>query len=112
MLNVLDGPIGQPNVEPIISSKPEDEKVVLTCNNPVDDGNPDCDIYTWNRVEGSEGISLPETKILEFKMNNSWAGNYTCTCRNSFGSSITSNAAEVTFLPEPATGSGSIEVIK
>ena len=37
MLNVLDGPIGQPNVEPIISSKPEDEKVVLTCNNPVDD---------------------------------------------------------------------------
>ena len=48
-----DSPTGKPNVEPTTSSKHTGEQVVLLCNNPVDDGNPDCDVYTWNRVEGS-----------------------------------------------------------
>ena len=46
------------------------EMVVLTCNNPDDDGNPDCDIYTWN-IEGNDGIPLPTSKTLEFQWRNS-----------------------------------------
>ena len=74
MLNVLDGPTGQPNVEPITSSKHAEEKVVLTCNNPVDDGNPDCDVYTWNWMEGSNAIHLPTSKTLEFLMDETREG--------------------------------------
>ena len=35
-----DGPSGKPNAEPTTSSKHKDQKVILTCNNPNDDGNP------------------------------------------------------------------------
>ena len=69
MLNVLDGPLGQPTVEPTTSSKHAEEKVVLTCNNPVDDGNPDCDVYIWIWMEGSDEIPLPISQTLEFTMN-------------------------------------------
>ena len=72
--------------------------MVLTCNNPDEDGNPDCDIYTWNRIEGSDGISLPTYKTLEFKMDESRAGNYTCTCGNNYNTSAVSNVAEVIIL--------------
>ena len=96
-----DGPTGKPNVEPTTSSKRTGEQVVLLCNNPVDDGNPDCDVYTWNRVEGSDGIPLPVSKTLEFTMNEFRAGNYTCTCANAFGVSDVSAEAEVIFLPGP-----------
>ena len=61
-----DGPTGKPNVEPTTSSKHTGEQVVLLCNNPVDDGNPDCDGYTRNRVEGNDGIPLPSSQTLEF----------------------------------------------
>ena len=82
-----------------------DETVVLTCNNPDDDGNPDCNVYTWNKIEDSDRIVFNETKTLKFEMEESRAGNYTCTCHNGFGSSTTSNVAEVIFLSSPATGS-------
>ena len=93
-----DGPTGHPNVDPFVISKHAREIVVLTCNNPEEDGNPDCDIYTWNRIEGSDGIPLPTSKILEFKMDESRAGNYTCTCGNNYSTSDISNVAEVIFL--------------
>ena len=69
----------------------------------MDDGNPDSDIYTWHRLEGSDGIPLPVSKILEFRMKESWEGNYTCTCGNNYSTSGVSNIAEVIFLrvPEP-----------
>ena len=103
---ISDGPTGRPYLKPIKSYKQTDEKVVLTCNNPIDDGNPDCDIYTWKRIEGSDGILLPVSKILEFRMNESWEGNYTCTCGNNYNTSDVSNIAEVIFLsvPEPTEG--------
>ena len=75
--------------------------VVLLCNNPDDDGNPDCDLYTWDRVEGSDGNPLPTSKSLEFIMDEYWAGNYTCTCGNAFGTSDVSAEAEVIFLRGP-----------
>ena len=41
----LDGPTGHPNIEPTTLSKHAGEIVVLSCNNPDDDGNPDCDFF-------------------------------------------------------------------
>ena len=93
---------GNPNVVPTNVSVHVEENVVLTCNNPEEDGNPDCDNYTWNRIEGSDGLSLPTSQILEFKMEESWAGNYTCTCGNDYNTSGLSNVAEVIFLLGPA----------
>ena len=93
-----DGPTGRPHLEPTTSSKQVEETVALMCNNPVDDGNPDCNIYTWNRVEGNDGIPLPTSNTMVFIMEESRAGNYTCMCGNEFGISDVSNTAEVIFL--------------
>ena len=60
-----DGPTGPPHLEPSTSSKHMEENVILICNNPVDDGNPDCDDYTWKRIGRSEVIPLPMSKTLE-----------------------------------------------
>ena len=87
---------------PDSSSKHVGQKVNLTCNNPEEDGNPDCDIYTWNRIEGSDEILLPKSKILTFKMEESRAGNYTCTCGNDYNTSGVSNVAEVIYKTGPA----------
>ena len=72
--------------------------MVLTCNKPIEDGNPDCYIYTWNRIEGDEGIPLPTSNTMVFVMDEFRAGNYTCTCGNKYGTSNVSNAAEVIIL--------------
>ena len=77
------------------------EKAMLTCDNPHDDGNPDCNIYAWNKLEGNEG-TLPNTKTLEFIMEEYLAGNYTCTCANIYGISSVSNVAEVIYLAREA----------
>ena len=98
---VSDGPIGSPHLEPITSSKHGEESVVLTCNNPDDDGNPDCDIYTWKRIGRSDVIPLPSFQTLEFLMEENRAGNYTCTCGNNYNTSDVSNIAEVIFLIGP-----------
>ena len=90
-------------------SKYVGEVVVLTCNKPVDDGNPDCYIYTWNRIEGSDGIPLPTSNTMVFVMDESRAGNYTCTCGNGYGTSNVSNAAEVMILLNPLMDSTSIK---
>ena len=87
---------------PDSSSKHVGQTVNLICNNPEEDGNPDCHIYTWNRIEGSDGIPLPTSKILTFKMEESRAGNYTCTCGNDYNTSFVSNMAEVIFKTGPA----------
>ena len=79
-------------------SKYVGEIVVLTCKKPVEDGNPDCYIYTWNRIEGNEGITLPTSNTMVFVMDESRPGNYTCTCGNEYGTSNVSNAAEVIIL--------------
>ena len=60
---------------------------------------------TWDKIEDSDRIAFNETKTLEFEMEESRAGNYTCTCHNSFGSSSMSNVAQVIYLSDPATGS-------
>ena len=106
MFYFLDGPSGHPYLEPIKSFKQMEEKVALTCNNPIDNGNPDNDIYTWNRIEGGDPIPLPPSNNLEFRMNESWEGNYTCTCGNNYSTSDVSNIAEVILLivPEPTEG--------
>ena len=97
-----DGPSGKPDVDPPSLSKHVDEKVILTCVNPTEDGNPDCDIYTWNKIEGIYRIPLFSTsKRLEFIMEESWAGNYSCTCANVYGISAVSDVAEVIFLEGP-----------
>ena len=96
-----DGPTGEPSVVPTTSSKHTGEIVVLLCNNPDDDGNPDCDVYTWDRVEGNDRNHSPTSKTLEFIMDESRAGNYTCTCGNAFGTSDVSVKAEVIFLRGP-----------
>ena len=93
-----DGPTGPPHLEPATSSKHMEENVILICNNPVDDGNPDCDDYTWKRIGRSEVIPLPMSKTLEFLMEENRAGNYTCTCRNNYSTSDVSNKAEVIFM--------------
>ena len=85
-------------MDPPLISKYAEEKAILTCINPIDNGNPNCDVYTWNRVEGDDGIPLTTSKTLEFIMEESRAGNYTCTCGNDFGTSDVSNPAEVIFL--------------
>ena len=64
------------------------------CSNPVQDGKPHCDVYRWTRLEGDPG-DLPNTKIYKFTMNESYAGNYTCTCRNQFGTSGVSNTVYI-----------------
>ena len=92
-----DGPIGKPDLQPPKQVKYQDEIVVLTCNNPTDDGNPNCDLYTWNKLEGNPG-DLHTTKIYTFTMNESHAGNYTCRCANQYDTSDVSNTAEVTFV--------------
>ena len=98
-----DGPSGKPDVDPQSLSKHAGEQVVLTCVNPTEDGNPDCDIYTWNKIEGIYRIPLFATsKRLEFIMEKSRAGNYTCTCANVYGISAASDVAEVIFLAGPA----------
>ena len=103
-----DGPTGKPDVDPLSLSKHAGEQVVLTCVNPIEDGNPDCDIYTWNKIEGIYRIPLFATsKRLEFIMEESWAGNYSCTCANIYGISAASNVAEVIFLAGPATSATS-----
>ena len=89
-------------MDPSSLSRHVDEMVVLTCLKPTDDGNPDCDIYTWNRVEGNDGLSFPTSKILRFKMEESRTGNYTCTCGNNYTTSDVSDMAKVIFLAGPA----------
>ena len=98
LIVLSDAPTGVPSVVPSVTSKYTREIVVLTCNNPEEDGNPDCDIYAWNRIEGSHGIPLSISKTLEFIMNESRAGNYTCTCGNEYGTSGVSNPTEVIIL--------------
>ena len=88
-----------------MSSKHVDEQVVLTCENPADDGNPPCDDYTWNRKEGNDGIDLPTSQTFEFLMKESLVGNYTCKCGNDYNTSGVSNGAEVIFLTGPAPAS-------
>ena len=97
-----DGPSGKPVAEPTTSSKHEGQEVILTCNNPNDDGNPNCNIYTWNKLEGNQD-TIPKTKTLEFIMDEYLAGNYTCTCANIYGISAVSNVAEVIYLAGLAT---------
>ena len=98
LIVLSDAPTGVPSVVPSVTSKYTREIVVLTCNNPEEDGNPDCDIYTWNRIEGSHGSPLSISKTLEFIMNESRAGNYTCTCGNEYGTSGVSYPTEVIIL--------------
>ena len=93
-----DAPTGVAYVVPSVTSKYTREIVVLTCNNPEEDGNPGCNIYTWNRIEGSDGTILPTSNTMVFTMDESWAGNYTCTCGNEYGTSNVSNTAEVIIL--------------
>ena len=92
-----DGPEGKPDLQPMRREEYEGEAVILTCFNPSDDGNPNCDMYTWSRVEGNPG-DLPNTQVYTFTMDESHAGNYTCTCGNMYNVSEVSNTAEVILL--------------
>ena len=96
-----DGPTGKPNADPLSLSKHADEKALLTCLKPTDDGNPDCHIYIWSKLEENEA-TLQNSKTLEFIMEESWAGKYSCTCANIYGISAASNVAEEIFLAGPA----------
>ena len=84
-------------MQPAKSERYEEEVVTLRCNNPADDGNPSCNVYTWIRKEGDPG-DLPNTNTYTFTMDESHDGNYTCTCKNDYDTSDVSNTAEVIFL--------------
>ena len=84
----------------------EDEKVVLTCNKPTVVGNPPCDTYTWSKLEGNAG-TFTQTRTLEFIMEETRAGNYTCMCGNKYGVSDMSNVTEIIALLRAVTASDS-----
>ena len=71
--SISDGPSGEPNLQPPTTERHSGEKVTLRCINLDNDGNPDCDVYTWNKTEGNGEVSLPQTQTLEFIMDESWA---------------------------------------
>ena len=92
-----DGPTGRPVLQLAKSELYVGEIVVLTCNSPSDDGNPDCNVYTWTRLEGNHGY-FSNTNTYKFTMNEFHAGNYTCKCGNQYNTSDVSNTVEVIFL--------------
>ena len=105
--NSSDGPTGKPDLRPSEVKQYADRDVTLTCNNPTDAGNPNCDVYTWNKLEGTSE-NLPNTQEYTFTMDESRAGNYTCTCGNMYNKSEVSTIAEVILLatkPPPPSSS-------
>ena len=47
-----DGPTDKPNLQPVTTKIYTGKIVTLTCNNPYDDGNPDCDTpgLKWKEI--------------------------------------------------------------
>ena len=68
----------------VISSKQEyrlNEKVTMVCDSNSTDGSLDCKNSFWNK-DGQVKIVQNDNQ-LEFLMQRSTAGNYTCRCQNS-----------------------------
>ena len=101
-----DAPEGKPIALPSKTESRQNEKVVFTCNTNNTDANPDCDTFIWDKIGNSSGQfpTILFTNTLEFIMEESSVGNYTCQCTNRYGSSPVSRAVEVVLTTSSSSG--------
>ena len=94
--------ISGPTIDPltVITSKQEyslNEKVTMVCDSNSTDGNLDCKRSFWSKDGQIKTIEYDNQ--LEFPMQRSTAGNYTCRCQNScWNISEISEAIEIIFV--------------
>ena len=103
---ISDAPIGSPTLPNVTLEFPLNQKVTLICDTNSTDANPKCDTFLWNKTNDDTG-QFPKvmfTDTLEFVMQDSSVGNYTCQCRNKYGLSEVSVPVELTVVHLETTG--------
>ena len=85
---------------------PFNQKVTLSCDTNSTDANPKCDTVLWNKIDDDTGQFpiVMFTDTIEFVMQDTSVGNYTCQCRNEYGLSEVSMPAELTVIHSEITG--------
>ena len=94
---ILDSPPGAPTIMPEIIETQETRIVNFTCVNPINDGNPACNRFRWEKV-GDDKITFPTGKHLVFTADRITEGNFTCWCQNPFGESEISSPASLILV--------------